>query len=54
MNVVWVEVKRAAKEAPLMYFAPLLGAWRGIRMQYRILDRKFNAAIRNARKGSGH
>jgi hypothetical protein len=50
MNAVWVEVKRAAKEAPLMYFAPLMGAWRGIRLQYRLLDRRFNAASRNAKK----
>jgi hypothetical protein len=37
---VWVEIKRAAKEAPKMYFAPLIGAVRGIQIQYRQLEKK--------------
>lgn len=53
MNAVWIEVKRAAKEAPLMYFAPLLGAWRGIRVQYRLLDRRFTASSSKSKQGSG-
>ena len=53
MNAVWIEVKRAAKEAPLMYFAPLLGAWRGIRLQYRLLDRRFKIASDKSKQGSG-
>lgn len=39
MEQVWIEIKRAAKEAPSMYFAPLIGACRGIRLQYRLLER---------------
>lgn len=44
MNLLWNEIKRAAKEAPGMYFAPLIGAWRGIKLQYRLLDRSRNSA----------
>lgn len=44
MILVWNEIKRAAKEAPGMYFAPLIGAWRGIKLQYRLLDRASNSA----------
>ncbi|KGM38696.1 hypothetical protein JY96_21205 [Aquabacterium sp. NJ1] len=37
---VWVEIRKAAAEAPAMYFAPLIGALRGIRAQYDALDRR--------------
>jgi hypothetical protein len=32
------EIRKAAAEAPRMYFAPLIGAVRGIRSQYRQID----------------
>lgn len=32
------EIRKAAAEAPRMYFAPLIGAVRGIRSQYRALN----------------
>lgn len=35
---VWAEIIRAAREAPGMYFAPLVGAVRGIRDEYRRLS----------------
>lgn len=31
------EIRKAAAEAPRMYFAPLIGAVRGIRSQYRAI-----------------
>jgi hypothetical protein len=34
------EIRRAAAEAPRMYFAPLVGAIRGIASEYRRLDRE--------------
>lgn len=34
------EIRQAASEAPRMYFAPLIGAVRGIRAQYRSIDTK--------------
>jgi hypothetical protein len=34
---VWAEIVRAARQAPAMYFAPLVGAVRGIRDEYRRL-----------------
>lgn len=35
---VWAEITRVAREAPAMYFAPLVGAVRGIRDEYRRLS----------------
>lgn len=32
---VLAEIRKAAAEAPRMYFAPLIGAMRAIRTQYR-------------------
>lgn len=37
-NPVWTEIKIAAQEAPRMYFAPLVGAIKGIQQQYRKLN----------------
>jgi len=39
------EIKVAAQEAPKMYFAPLVGAVRGIQAQYRVLSSKTGAAL---------
>ena len=33
------EVRKAAHEAPAMFFAPLIGAFRGIRAEYVRLER---------------
>ena len=40
LNAILAEIVRAAKEAPALYFAPLIGAVRGIRQQYRLLEHK--------------
>jgi hypothetical protein len=40
INAVFAEIVRAAKDAPALYFSPLVGAIRGIRQQYRILERE--------------
>ena len=39
-KLVLTEIKIAAMEAPKMYFAPLVGAVRGIGQQYRLLNAK--------------
>lgn len=39
-SAVMKEIQRAAKEAPQIYFAPLIGAVRGIRVQYAKLGKK--------------
>lgn len=46
MANIWLEIKRTAVEATKLYFAPLTGAIRGIRHEYRRLDRE----RRNARR----
>jgi len=42
-NSLWYEIKRAAYEAPRMYFAPITGAFKGIRREYRELHKAFAA-----------
>lgn len=32
-------IVQAAKETPFEYFIPVIGAYRGIRREYRLLDR---------------
>lgn len=50
-EMLFAEMRRAAKEVPQTYFAPLIGAVKGIQQQYRLLDRK---RARDARsKGRG-
>jgi hypothetical protein len=34
------EFKKAAKQAPSMYFAPITGAFKGIRAELKRLDRQ--------------
>lgn len=36
---IFREIRRAAAEAPSMFFAPLIGAWRGIYAEYVRLER---------------
>lgn len=48
MASIWIHIQLAAKEAPRMYFAPLIGAIRGIRQEYRRLDREHRIARTNA------
>jgi hypothetical protein len=38
VTTVLEEIKKAAQEAPSMYFAPLIGAIEGIRDRYRNLS----------------
>jgi hypothetical protein len=40
LQPIWLEIRKAAAEAPALYFAPLIGALRGIRAQYRELERR--------------
>lgn len=50
VQTLLTEIRKAATEAPRMYFAPLIGAVRGIRSQYREINapRRQNAGkIRN-------
>lgn len=39
-DALFREIRRAAAEAPRMYFAPLVGAVRGIASEYRRLNRR--------------
>ena len=50
-KLVLTEIKIAAMEAPKMYFAPLVGAVRGIGQQYRLLNAK-RAASKPAPKAN--
>lgn len=40
LSLVWKEVMHAARQAPMMYFAPFRGAWRGARATLRRLSRE--------------
>lgn len=46
------EIRKAAAEAPRMYFAPLIGAVRGIRTQYRAINATRRHDAEKARKES--
>jgi len=48
MASIWIHIQLAAKEATQLYFAPLTGAIRGIRQEYRRLDREHRIARANA------
>lgn len=50
MNRIVREIIAAAKETPYVYFAPLIGAYKGIVREYAILDRyeKIKSFRRNA------
>lgn len=48
MASIWIHIQLAAKEATQLYFAPLTGAIRGIRQEYRRLDREHRIARTNA------
>lgn len=37
-TTVWTEIKRAARGSVRLYFAPIVGAIRGIREEYRRID----------------
>lgn len=43
---LWLEIRRSAIHAIKLYFAPLTGAIRGIRHEYRRLDRESRMAHR--------
>jgi len=46
MALIWISIKQFTKEAIQLYFAPLTGAIRGIKHEYKRLDREH----RNARR----
>jgi hypothetical protein len=39
MREVWNEILFAARWAPRLYFAPLVGAWRGVQQEIRRVHR---------------
>lgn len=53
MNRVLREIGLAAREAPRMYFAPVIGVVRGLRVQYETLNAKrFRRGVRPHKKQS--
>lgn len=42
LREVWQAFCKAAAETPRMYFAPLTGAIKGIRAEYRCIDEEFS------------
>jgi len=40
MNAFFQEFVSAARETPREFFAPIVGAYRGIRSEYRRIDRR--------------
>lgn len=50
-EMLFAEMRRAAKDVPQTYFAPLVGAVKGIQQQYRLLDRKHARDARSKQRG---
>ena len=46
MTRIWIRIRQVIKESAQLYFAPVTGAIRGIKHEYRRIDREH----RNARK----
>lgn len=46
MNRVWAHFWLAARYSPRLYFAPLIGAIRGVSREYRRIDREFRREVR--------